>query len=164
MRCITQCLWEEIKAFANHVGCEIEQNGSCGSRPKSARRSRATLDDYVLTGDTIGARHVSGCSSDLQIRLYFPTLDPEMRERLNDTNTTLIKAFDSLRPVSNHFLDETFLSPMLQHYNIPSEGLEAEVLTFRNVVKYNPFSKDKTNISDLLEILAPLKDAFPILN
>jgi hypothetical protein len=154
-----ECLWEEIIAFANYVGCDIEPL-SFDSRRKRARRSQPILDDYVLTGETIGVRHIdiAGSSSEsYNIELYIPTLDhilAEMKERFHDTSTSLIKSFACLQPKSKHFLDTDLLSPLLQHYNIPSEGLEQEVLTFKNILKTHPFCNPaEADTFDMLEVL-----------
>lgn len=59
----------------------------------------------------------------------------------DNTNITLLKGFATLQPFCKDFLNITPLKPVLEHYNVPTEELEAEVMTFKNIVKVNPFEK-----------------------
>lgn len=77
-----------------------------------------------------------------------------------------MKSLGSLQPNSKTFLDIQTLTPLLNHYLIDSEGLEAEVLTFRSfLLNNNPFTgpHEEADLHDLFKVLSPLESAFPIL-
>lgn len=156
--------------MATHVGCSLEEP----TRSTRARRS-TSLDDFIVTADTTGHGHIrtpvtvpnASFSESYKVDLFFPSLDhilSEMRDHFTENNLLLMRSLDCLRPKSKRFLDFQTLTPLLDHYNIESEGIETEILTFKNFLSTNPIEEQQTaSLHDVLGVLTPLKSVFPIL-
>ena len=93
-------------------------------RPQHRQRPPSSLDNYFITGDTIGTIEVSESSSKTyKLSVYFPTLDvivSEMNELFSNGNLLLMKGIDALSLRSTNFLSITEMEPFLQHYSAPS--------------------------------------------
>ena len=101
-------LWEEINAFAKHEHIEILSKNTHGQR-----HPPSTLNEYVVTADTIGScdETVSSSLSDhYKTSVYFATLDlviVEMNEQFSEKNLSLMKAIDPLCPKSDSLCCQT---------------------------------------------------------
>ena len=100
-------LWEEINAFAKHGHIEIPSKNTHGQR-----HPPSTLNEYVVTADTIGScdETVSSSLSD-----HYKT-SVEMNEQISEKNLSLMKAIDPLCPKSDSFLSVVKLEPFLDQY------------------------------------------------
>ena len=95
-------------------------------------------------------------------QLYFSTLDKmlvEFNTRFSDFNKSIMKAVHATSPSSPNFLQFPALEPLVTHYELDEEDIHPELIQAKKLIQsYNPSS-----ISELIDILYPLKTAFPVL-
>ena len=137
------------KAFATHNGIEVEKE-----RPKRLSRTPLVLQHSIITAQSTGNRETP--VNHYRVQVYYQTIDSvlaEMRSRFSSLNMELLKAVDSLRPNSPHFLDTVLLAPFLQHYGIDLEEVNSECMNARNFFMRDPPSGNQ--LHDILEKLNP---------
>ena len=81
----------------------------------------------------------------------------ELNTRFNDLNKSLMKAMNACSPNSASFLDFDVLKPILDNYHVEEEDIQIELIQSRKVLK----DHDLQTLSDVIDILQPLKPAFP---
>ena len=157
-------LWQESVAFANHHGIEMSH-----PRSRQQRHTPAAMESYVLTTETVGKNTLPELSSEnYKVHVYFATIDvivSEMKERFSNTNISLLKSVGSLNPKSKNFLSPSCcLSPILSHYSdiLPQGNLENEISRTIYLVR-NPTTEDDESLHHLLQLIDPVKEAFPVL-
>ena len=124
------------------------------------------MESYV---ETVGNNTLPELSSEnYKVHVYFATIDvivSEMKEQFSNTNISLLKSVGSLNPKSKHFLSPSCLSPILSHYSdiLPQGNLENEISTLKNYFVRNPTTEDDESLHHLLQLIDPVKEAFPVL-
>ena len=95
-------------------------------------------------------------------QLYFSALDKmlvEFNAHFFDFNKSIMKAVQATSPNSPNFLQLSALEPLINHYELDKDDVHPELIQARKLIQnYNPSS-----ISELIDILNPLKAAFPLL-
>ena len=134
------------------------------SRSQRQRQLPSHLSDSLIT-EAIGTSHLTSDFSSERFKneLYYSTLDnivKEMKTRFSDVNLTLMKSIDSLHPRSQHFLETDLLKELLKQYQVPLDGLEEQVLTFKRYLEKLPFCRDTNNLCNLLRSCYQLKQHF----
>ena len=82
-----------------------------------------------------------------------------MKERFSNTNIFLLKSVGSLNPKSKNFLSPSCSNPQsLQRYS-SSGQLRKRNSNFKNYLVRNPTTED----DHLLQLIDPVKEAFPVL-
>ena len=142
-------LWEESLSLFNHV-CSDAVETQPQSRSQRQRQLPSHLSDSLII-EAIGTSHLTSDFSSERFKneLYYPTLDnivKEMKTRFSDVNLTLMKSIDSLHPHSQHFLETDLLKELLKQYQVPLDGLEEQVLTFKRYLEKLPFCRDTNNL------------------
>ena len=151
-------IWDEAKSLAEVHNVQVEI--SC---PRRATRTPARFQDgLVLT--TIGSHGLNDMEPKqyYKSQLYYSTLDKmlvEFNTRFSDFNKSIMKAVQAISPNSPNFLHLPTLKPLINHYELDEEDIHPELIQAKRLIQdYNPSS-----ISELIDILLPLKAAFPVL-
>ena len=74
-----------------------------------------------------------------------------MERRFDDGKISLLKAMQSLSPGSKQFLDYNTLTPFLEHYDIPPEETETELLTEHEMLESCCSDGTLQNLYDIYE-------------
>ena len=150
---------DEAKSLAEVHNVQVEI--SC---PWRATRTPARFQDgLVLT--TIGSHGLNDMEPKqyYKSQLYYSTLDKmlvEFNTRFSDFNKSIMKAVQAISPNSPNFLHLSTLKPLINHYELDEEDIDPELIQAKRLIQdYNPSSI----LSELIDILLPLKAAFPVL-
>ena len=128
------------------------------------QRLPSRLRDTIVTAETLG--NITAPIKDYHTQLYCGTLDQivgEMQRTFNDRNISLLRAIQSLSPRSKQFLDYNTLTPFLQHYDIPPEEVETELLTAHEMLKSCGSDGTLKNLYDIYDKLSTVPQGFPQL-
>ena len=127
---------------------------------------------FVIFQDAIVHHIASRCLNNLtQIenftQLYFDIIDScvgELKERFNERNSAIAKSVASLWPSSNEdFLNTAQLSAlaMLIKADVTSTAAISECLVAAQFIKSHFDASVHRTVSDILQLLLPVKTAFP---
>ena len=146
-------IWNKAESLAEIHNVEVEI--PC---PRIATSTPARLQDGIVLTAT-GSR---GLDMDYKSQLYFSTLDKmlvEFNTCFSDFNESIMKAVQATSPSSLNFLQFSAVVPLVKHYELDEEDIHTELIQAKKLIQsYNPSST-----SELIDILYPLKAAFPVL-
>ena len=151
-------IWGEAVVLAEENDIPVETpSRACGRR----HAQPSNLQDGIVMCTT-GSRLQLAEKDEFRIHLYFPVVDRmtnELNSRFSDFNKSLMMALFACSPKSKSFLDLSALKPILESYSIEEDDIQIELIQAKKVLK----SHNLQSLSDVIDILQPLKAAFPKL-
>lgn len=82
----------------------------------------------------------------------------EFKTCFSDFNQSIMKAVQATSPISPNFLQFPILKPPLNHYDLDEEDIQPELIQAKKFFQ----SYEPSSISDLIDMLEPLKVGYPI--
>lgn len=125
------------------------------------------MDDSVVMESTGANATLS--TEEYKVNVYFPILDAvlcELRERFASRSISIMKAIQSCNLQAETFLDLELLKPLTDHYGMDYQAIQKETEVAKHTLASSSTTSgacDRESISDVLQDLTPLTQAFPSL-
>src|SRR6476469_595490 len=97
-------------------------------------------------------------------QLYFSIIDDcvsEITSRFGERNTELAASVKSLWPESEHFLELSILRPLAELIGVDTSTMISECVVAKEMLLKRFSNNSHKALNDIIEILFPVRDAFP---
>ena len=148
-------VWQKVLEMAEHSGIEVTQ-------PETRRSTRVPrrLDDAVVTCNIVGRQSSENPENAYRI-IYYQVMDKflgEISARFHESRELML-GVAACNPQSPVFLDASTISPLASKYDLDVTALSYQLA----VAKAMLTQRGVTQMTDVLQVVSHMKDAFPLL-